>query len=102
MTMDIDVYNKAVELSLEWGMNFGKPIRDRLTHFYPDLYGDSIKRLEKESKDIQSYAFDMYWKEVDGEFSLAEIRMNIREKYPWLNDNNLSLLETQGMYYARK
>lgn len=100
--MDRGIYNKAIELSLEWGMNFGKPIRERLLFSYPDLKEEMIERLQAESKEIQTFAFNLYWIEADGEITLVEARNRILGKYPLLDDDNLSRLESQGMYYARK
>ncbi len=102
-TNPTEVFQKAVDLSLEWGEHWLKPINDRIRAIYPNLTEADAEDLNRRCKEIQKYCWDdLCWKEVDGLITQAEIVKAMKEKYPELSDANLERLISQGYYYARK
>lgn len=97
-----DLLNTALELVTEWGENYRKPIDERILRSYPDLTSEEIAELSKLSNDAEYYIYSLGEKELDGELSEAEIALEAKRKYPWINDNNLYRLKNIAMYYARR
>lgn len=97
-----EILNAALALSLEWGENFGKPIGARIRAQYPELTADDAAALGTWCAEVKKFAFDA----VEEEFpkieagSTGTATTQISAKYPQLDDENLSRLNSQGMYYA--
>jgi hypothetical protein len=97
-----ELLNKALELATEWGENFRKPIHDRIRVFYPELDDPEIDRLTTIAREAESYIYHLGERELAAEIREADIPNLAREKYPWLNKNNVSRLSGIAMFYARK
>lgn len=98
-----EIVNVAMALSLEWGENFHKPIQDRLLARYPEVSRECADELDKFCREVQSFAFGLYYDEVmNGNDSGAGVSLKIKKRYPFLNQANLGMLNTQGLYYAHK
>jgi hypothetical protein len=98
-----EIFQKAVELSLEWGKQWLQPINDRIRAIYPSLTEAEADDLDRKCKEIQKYCWDdLCWKELDGLITQAEIVAAMKARYPELSDANLNHLISQGYYYARK
>lgn len=100
---DDEIMNAAMELSLEWGANFRKPIQDRLLQRFPDLPRERADELDKFCREVQSLAFGRYYDAVaKGDDNGTGVEHEIKKRYPFLNQANLNRLQTQGLYYAHK
>lgn len=97
-----EVLNTALELSTEWGENFGKPITDRILAKFPQLSESDIAELTKISREAEYFIYSLADRELAGEISEAEIPRLAVEKHPWLNEQNTARLTGIGMFYARK
>ncbi len=98
-----EIFQKAVELSLEWGKDWLKPINDRICAIYPSLTEAEADELNRTCKEIQKYCWDdLCWKEADGLITQPQIVEAMKPRYPELSDANLNRLISQGYYYARK
>ena len=97
-----EILNAALALSLEWGENFGKPIDARIRARYPQLTADDAAALGQWCAEVKTFAFGV----VEEEFPKIQAggagtaTTQISAKYPQLDDENLSWLNSQGMYYA--
>ncbi len=97
------IANAALNLSLEWGENFGKPINARLIEMFPQVSETQAAELDRLCKEIKRYAFDLYYDMVaSNKMNEGTVQQKIKTRYPFLDKDNLSRLGTQGMYYAHK
>ena len=97
-----EIVNAAMNLSLEWGANFGKPIQARLMKLYPAIDQAQADKLEKLCNEIKRYSFDLYFQVPAGKMTDAGIQAQIRKRYPFLRHETIKRLSVQGMYYAHK
>lgn len=97
-----EVLNAALELTTEWGENYGKPIDDRIRTKYPQLKSDEIVALTKISREAEYFIYSLAERELAGEISEADIPQLAIIEFPWLNPQNTSRLTGIGMFYARK
>ena len=97
-----ELLNKVLELATEWGENFRTPIHDRLRTFYPDLDDQEIDRLTTIAREAESFIYTLGERELAGEIRESDMPKLAVEKYPWLNNQNISRLAGIAMYYARK
>lgn len=105
--MDQDVFsdellNTALELTTEWGENYGKPIDERILAKHPDLSQDDIAVLTKISREAEYFIYSLAERELAGEISEADIPQLAIKEHSWLNPQNTSRLTGIGMFYARK
>lgn len=98
--MDEEILNVALDMVLEWGENFGKPVMDRLRARFPDLTPAEAEHYDKIGRDIKSAAYNIVEKAYIATKSAGDSAAAIRAKYPLLSDDNISHLISQGMYYA--
>ncbi len=98
-----EIFQKAMDLSMEGGEYWLKPINDRIRAIYPSLTEAEAEELSRKCKEIQNYCWnDLCWKEGDGLITQAEIVEAMRARYPELSEANLKRLISQGYYNARK
>ncbi len=98
-----EIFQKAIDLSMEFGEFWLKPVNDRIRAIYPFLTEQEAEDLDKKCKEIQKYCWDdLCWKEADGLITQAQIVEAMKAKYPELSEANLNRLISQGYYYARK
>ncbi|HRI02211.1 MAG TPA: hypothetical protein PLL77_00590 [Pyrinomonadaceae bacterium] len=94
--------NAALELTTEWGENFGKPIDERILAKYPQLTPDEIAALTKISREAEYFIYSLAERELAGEISETEIPQLAVKEHRWLNAQNTARLTGIGMFYARK
>lgn len=94
--------NAALELTTEWGENYGKPIDERILAKYPDLTPNEIATLTKISGEAEYFIYSLAERELAGEISETEIPQLAVKEHPWLNAQNTARLTGIGMFYARK
>ena len=97
--MNEEIFNAALEMSLEWGENFHKPM-DRVRAAYPAVTQAEADELNKVCRELTSYAFEQielaYLKKIPD----AEVGANVRARYPLVNADSMARLWSQGQYYA--
>lgn len=98
-----ELKNTALKLNIEWGENFGKPLGPRILQIYPELKSEEIEALELLCNNAKYEFFGLYTKAInDKSISEMEVYHQIYDKYPWINKDNLSMLSSQGNYYAMR
>jgi hypothetical protein len=101
--LSAETLNQGLNMALEWGENFGKPIGPRLAALYPELSAEQLEKCEKVCEEVKSFAFQVLY-ELYGaghkDPTAAQYHNVVRAKYPWVSSENLSRLLTQGRYYA--
>ncbi len=103
MEPSAEVLNTGLELALEWGENFGKPIGPRLAVLFPKLSPEQLEAYEKICQEAKYFAFEVLYKLYENghkDPSTQQYDRPVLDKYPWVSNENLSRLLTQGRYYA--
>lgn len=103
MNRETEILNVGLEMALEWGENFGKPIQPRLAERYPNLNEKQLDGYSEICKKVKSLGFDLIYElypkgGVDS--ARGNWRQEILEQYPWVCEQNLSHIYSQGCYYA--
>ncbi len=98
----VEVMNHALALATEWGENFRQPINDRMRLKYPELTDEQITRLKKLADDAEYYILSLADDELAGNITESDIVPMAREKFPWVDEQQLYRIKNYGMYWARK
>lgn len=100
---DYKAMNIALKRSLEFGKKYGKPLDNKILHSVKGLSGNDIDHLaEYISQVSHDIIWEMYYKNWDTKEQKITIdgMKKASEKYPWINEENLRHLDSQGKYYA--
>ena len=97
-----DILNVAMNLTLEWGKNWLSPVDDRLKGFFPNIGDDKAKRIDTYIKETRNDIFNIIEQYYLKELSDTQMKLKIKDKYPFMNNDNYTRLLSQGMYYAWK
>jgi predicted PurR-regulated permease PerM len=100
---DPDVLNLALELSLEFGPNWRKPIQERLRAQRPQMASALADELDAYARQVRDWAHDVIARAATRDTAGEEqARDTIRRAVPWIDEPTLAHLWSQGVYYARK
>lgn len=97
-----DILNIAMNLSLEWGENWLIPVDERLRAIVPNISVEEAKRVDIFIRDAREDIFKVVEQHYLKEITEMQLKSIVKEKYPFLNDDNYKRLLGQGMYYAWK
>lgn len=98
--MHDDILNAAIALGLEWGEHWQAPIQARVVGIYPTLTETQADKLETLSREVQSFAFNLYEDVYANTITRDKAESQMLAKYAFLDSENLTRLYNQGMYYA--
>lgn len=104
--MDEQILNTVYSASLEFGENFHRPIIEIIEEFYSDISNDEkisiASYIEQIRNDIENYFYSNY--DYKNETANMELQHHgkqwIKNKYHWMNIENINRSVSQGMYYA--
>lgn len=102
---DEALFNYALHLAQEWGIDWLSPIQERLEQDFPDLDSRNLDYLNELAREAMHYGYDLFRDLSEpkvGERLEAEWRTKCLSKYGWIDDNNLERLFSTGMYYSLK
>ena len=95
--------NIALNLSLEFGPDWRKPIQERLRSQCPDVTQQQADDLNAVVTSARDWAHELIRSTVNERGSNEDqARGEIRLRYPWIDEETLGRLWSQGMYYAMK
>jgi hypothetical protein len=99
-----DILNTGLNLAMEWGEDWLKPIQSRLVIQHPQLSHSELDMYNTLCQETMRFGHDLIYElhyqntpDIQSHF-----RSQFKEKYPWVSDENLGHLFSQGMYYAHK
>ena len=97
-----ELLNFALDLSLEWGKNWMSPINSRVRAAHPELSEQDAETLNNWCVEAREFAFAEVekWYPLEVEDKSERALETTRQKYPQIDEHNLSHLYNQGMYYA--
>lgn len=100
---DKTTLNTALKRHLEWGKEMKISFESKLLKDIPNISVGDIKKLTEYIKNIsENILWDIYYNNYDRKTDKLKIDSlsEIKNKYPWIDEENLKILHTQGMYYA--
>ncbi len=102
---DNEILNFGLELAMEWGENWLKPIQERLHAKYPGLSSEERDRLDVICREAMKFAYETVYRmaEASGKAtSRTDFASVLGQRYPWIDRKNAEHLFSKGMYYAWK
>ena len=102
---DVEVWNVALDLSMEWGENCLSPIEKRLLKRYPKLEKIETERCEGMAKNATKRALKIVNElaKKDGlNVSYDEFKSIHQTEQTWIDEKNMSQMFNQAMYYSMK
>lgn len=108
-----ELLNHGLSLAMEWGEDWLKPIQERLLRYHPWLQADQADEINGLAQEAMRLGHHLLYKSVEaaayGYASCREMVMDkqefegqVRARYEWVNEENISHLYAQGRYYAWK
>ena len=102
--MDENMLNIMYKASLEFGLNWRRPLKELAGERLPDLEEPGLSEIctyiAQVRSDIEKLMLDNYTDINDGSVDPDKIFDEIRARYKWMNESNVSHGYSQGMYYA--
>jgi hypothetical protein len=92
-----EILNAALDMSMEWGENLLKPINKRIIEKFPELTEEQADILNYWCNEVKDFAFAKVAKDYPLEGTAIE---EVKQRYPQINNETLTHLLNQGMYYA--
>ncbi|MNG72465.1 hypothetical protein D3C87_629410 [compost metagenome] len=108
MNLSIEVLNYGLQLSMEFGKNWLKPINERLEIKFPNLNKQQQEECNLICKRVHQIAHNYVAEnpirsDSGVEFvAFNQFKQFILTKYNWLSTANLQRLYSQSCYYASK
>ncbi|MHB9024773.1 MAG: hypothetical protein ACYC7E_11470 [Armatimonadota bacterium] len=99
------ILNTGLDLAMEWGEYWLKPIQQRLQKLYPELTPEELDEYNAICRTAMNYGHDTVesmFRELGEATSQVEWEKVFLARYPWANAPNLRRLYNQGRYYALK
>jgi hypothetical protein len=106
--MNPDILNDGLDLAMAWGEDWLKPIQPRLAKLHPELSAEELEAYNTVCQEAMLFGCEkakQYTAIAMAEEHTKNLELfssQIRQRYPWANDDNLSCLFSQGIYYALK
>ena len=107
-----NILNVGIALAMEFGENWGKDIQDRLKALFPHLtqgelddHNKVCRQAMRQGQDSLQARLDQLLKnnEKISETDLKQVWMeSLLKACPWIDEENLTHLFAQSMYYASK
>lgn len=108
MNFSEEILNTALEMSMEFGENWLKPIHERIHKKYPNISSEDLDELNSICKKVNQSANNYVYENVsviNGEIKFVDFdkfKNDILLKYNWISKINLSHFYSQSCYYAMK
>jgi hypothetical protein len=109
MNYDNNILNQGLSLALEWGEQWLEPIQERLGTIYPQLsekeLDDYNSYCKKVASDGNALIFKIVHEDSEDFYGVKNRQLwkkTMLERYPWINEENLSRSYSQSCYYAMK
>jgi len=106
-SLDSSILNVGLDLAMEFGKNWLKPIQSRLAERYPTLATKDLDAYDTDCRACMTYANDLIvrcWRETKGsqDESFRLFQERVLGRYAWVSAPNLARLFSQSCYYAWK
>lgn len=101
------IANHALHLAMEWGEAWLTPVQSRLSRAYPNLTTSELDDYDRVARDAMHHGHGLVRSLVEelGPYSPL-VHSRWRDAFlayaPWVTQENLARLFSQGMYYSMK
>lgn len=108
MNFSEEILNVALDMSMEFGENWLKPINEGIHKKYPNISSEDLEKLNSICKKVNQFANNYVYENVsviNGEIKFVnfdKFKNDILLKYNWISKSNLNRLYSQSCYYAMK
>jgi hypothetical protein len=106
--LDVQILNEGLHLAMEWGDDWLAAIQGRLSRHYPALTTEQLDEYNTVCQEAMRFGHSMIsavarktLNETCAE-GFDDYRRRVHERYPWVNEGNLSRLFSQSVYYSLK
>jgi len=96
--MDTVIANKALELAMAWGADWLKPTQARLRVLFPTLSDKQLDEYDAIAQAAMTFGFNHMYASPNSE--RAQCAHVVRARFPWVSDENVAHIHSQGSYYA--
>jgi hypothetical protein len=90
---------------MEFGQDWLMPIQARLARLHPDLKPAELDRLNEICRSAMFHGHRVTYEQsvkLGKAVSMETVAAGVRAAYPWISEENMGRLFSQGMYYAYK
>lgn len=97
--------NEGLALAMAWGQDWLMPIQTRLRQRHPALSEQELDEINAFCQTAMKFGHAEALNQAPDQpddAKKAAFSIAVKARYPWINDENLSQLYSQGMYYAMK
>ncbi len=104
-TMREIVLNDGLDLAMAFGTNWLMPIQARLAKKHPLLSESELDEYNKICQEAMKFGHQKSSKVFgvkDPKTRMSNFWEQYNNKYPWVNEENVLRLYSQGMYYSMK
>ena len=108
MKFNNEILNYGLELSMEFGANWLKPVNERLKKKFPNLNNQELSEYNFICEEVNNIAHKYVYENQNSEDTNQMIIYYklfndfLLDKYNWISEKNLSGLYSQSCYYAWK
>lgn len=98
--MDTTIANKALDLAMAWGADWLQPTQPRLKVLFPALSEAQLNEYDTVARAAMNLGFKHLYGSPNCE--REQCATVVRAQFPWVSDENVARIHSQGMYYANK
>jgi hypothetical protein len=106
--LDPETLNEGLDLAMEWGDAWLEPIQGRLANLRSGLTDDELDRYDERCRAAMEHGHQLVYQLMERHQLQpgVELRTRFQEellsRHPWISEDNLGRLYSQGCYYAWK
>ena len=100
-----ELLNEGLELAMDWGGDWLSPINGRLHALHPYLGANELEESNVACQGAMRLAYETVHALLHGgskSLAVETLAPIVRDRYPWVSQENLVRLLNQGVYYAAK
>jgi hypothetical protein len=100
-----ELLNEGLGLAMDWGESWLSPINARLHKLHPYLGTGELEDCNAACQGAMRLAYEAVHgllREGGASATCESLAPIVRAQYPWVDEENLSRLLKQGIYYAAK
>lgn len=104
-SLDRGILNIGLDLAMAWGEFWLQPIQGRLSATCPQLSPQQLDDYNTVCHDAMVYGQRLVYTLVERagpDISTEGWRRDVLARFPWVNEENLTRMFSQGMYYTMK
>lgn len=94
--------HRALAEYQEWGEKLRTPRDVRISALLPHLSEEEIQEIMNQCKDVEAFSWEVADAVRDAGLSQGDAQRRIKDRFPFMSDENLARTFSQAMYYTLK